>query len=476
MQPRTQLTGAEKPSVSTLLLVALLLVLGGLGYFSVTSVLSAFDAVNQYDDLAREAKEAQSEVLRQTGLITSYVLYSKEQDFADLEVSSRRFTMMVEHLIKTVPLETTRDELRAISSEHQTYLSIIKDIKAHQQSGNRSEAIRLLESEGIPVANHMTQATEQMLDGLQGNTRERYIVAVANATRIQVLYLIGSLITVITGFMLEITNAAGYTLSSHIPASRAARIVFGGRKPESPKRTIGGDSGEPPASSSDLEAALPDTECLPHAATPVDQTATTVDETATAADRERQDRRPPERLVSPSWAEQKLLKQVTEVMDRHGIPRYIWLPILRRESGLNPTAWNQVGKDSRGLFQINIRNHPKLAGLNLFDPLINAETAAREFLVPAWARARNLTDPADQVEYVWHHGWHPHWPTAIALGAVAALRRDATAIAAGEPVPQTDAEEAPPTSTWNAAGALNRSRNGAGFPWLSALFASHTKE
>ena len=51
--------------------------------------------------------------------------------------------------------------------------------------------------------------------------------------------------------------------------------------------------------------------------------------------------------------------------------------IALAESGGNTGAHNPRGEDSRGLWQINVRAHPNLAGVNLNDPLENARAAFR---------------------------------------------------------------------------------------------------
>lgn len=70
------------------------------------------------------------------------------------------------------------------------------------------------------------------------------------------------------------------------------------------------------------------------------------------------------------------------------------LEILFAESQGDPQAHNTAGEDSRGLFQINVRAHPDLASLDLYDPEINVREAAR-----LWSSS----------------GWQP-WSTAVPLG------------------------------------------------------------
>lgn len=41
------------------------------------------------------------------------------------------------------------------------------------------------------------------------------------------------------------------------------------------------------------------------------------------------------------------------------------------ESRLKPGAHNPRGEDSRGLFQVNVRAHPQMAEMNLYDPRVN---------------------------------------------------------------------------------------------------------
>jgi len=70
--------------------------------------------------------------------------------------------------------------------------------------------------------------------------------------------------------------------------------------------------------------------------------------------------------------------------------------IAQCESGWWTGAWNYVGEDSRGLFQLNVEAHPELQEWDLFDPQINAYWA-----YDLWKR----------------EGWHP-WSCAHTLGIV----------------------------------------------------------
>lgn len=60
------------------------------------------------------------------------------------------------------------------------------------------------------------------------------------------------------------------------------------------------------------------------------------------------------------------------------------LEVARCESGLNTGAWAQVGEDSRGLWQLNLRAHPQWAPWNLFDPQINAYFAYHLWAIAGW--------------------------------------------------------------------------------------------
>jgi hypothetical protein len=69
------------------------------------------------------------------------------------------------------------------------------------------------------------------------------------------------------------------------------------------------------------------------------------------------------------------------------------------ESGWRTDAWNTVGEDSRGLWQINVGPgaHPELSLWNLWDPMLNAYYAAQIYDASGWAAwlnsARRLNLP-----------------------------------------------------------------------------------
>lgn len=131
-------------------------------------------------------------------------------------------------------------------------------------------------------------------------------------------------------------------------------------------------------------------------------------------------------------------RQVKSIMDRYGIPEYVWYPICIKESGGNPKAWNRAGEDSRGLFQINLNAHPEYTDLNLFDPQVNTEIAARDFLLNSYqnGRAKGLVGE-DLTAYVWRYGIRPKW-TAEKEQSIKQLTREFLArkkIPVGETIP-----------------------------------------
>lgn len=93
---------------------------------------------------------------------------------------------------------------------------------------------------------------------------------------------------------------------------------------------------------------------------------------------------------------------VRQVMNKYGIPDYIWYPIARAESGFNPFAINPDGELSKGIFQINVKAHPEYADMDLYDPEVNADLAARRFIAPAYEYAKQQTsDPLQQALIVY---------------------------------------------------------------------------
>jgi hypothetical protein len=130
---------------------------------------------------------------------------------------------------------------------------------------------------------------------------------------------------------------------------------------------------------------------------------------------------------------QDVYEKVKAVMQKYGIPYYIWKPIARAESGMNPNALNDSGKEySVGIFQINRNAHPQYNVNDLLDPTINAKIAARDFLLPAFNYAKTiapndpwrqslivysgLKDPLGENElkgYIPSGGIRPKWTPAL---------------------------------------------------------------
>lgn len=113
------------------------------------------------------------------------------------------------------------------------------------------------------------------------------------------------------------------------------------------------------------------------------------------------------------------------------IPRYVWEPIARQESGLNPSALAVTPSEySVGLFQINLAAHPELARYDLTNPIVNAQIARTQFIGPAWSQAKaTFTDPGAQAAYVWRYGIKPNWAQVQARGADRELMSDANSLA-----------------------------------------------
>lgn len=115
--------------------------------------------------------------------------------------------------------------------------------------------------------------------------------------------------------------------------------------------------------------------------------------------------------VSRTWkTPSDVYSEIKSVMDKYGIPEHVWVPIAKLESGLDPYARNVTPyEDSRGIFQINVKSNPQFAGLDLYNPLVNAEIAAKYFLLPAYEKVKDIPNPGFQAQYVWQYGIRPEW-------------------------------------------------------------------
>lgn len=84
--------------------------------------------------------------------------------------------------------------------------------------------------------------------------------------------------------------------------------------------------------------------------------------------------------------------QIKSVMDKYGIPEKIWLPIAVAESSLNKDSTAITPTEfSKGIFQINVKAHPQYSYYDLYDPTVNAEIAAKDFILPAYNYAKSVT-------------------------------------------------------------------------------------
>lgn len=87
------------------------------------------------------------------------------------------------------------------------------------------------------------------------------------------------------------------------------------------------------------------------------------------------------------------LVKVKAVFDKYGVPEKIWQPIMQTESSGNPFSTAVTSTEySKGLFQINVKAHPQYATTDLYNPVTNAEIAAKTFIAPAYNYAKTVTD------------------------------------------------------------------------------------
>jgi hypothetical protein len=111
-------------------------------------------------------------------------------------------------------------------------------------------------------------------------------------------------------------------------------------------------------------------------------------------------------------------------MDDYDIPEYIWKPIMLTESNGNPyTSVANANEVSKGLFQINVKAHPQYADLDLFDPVVNAGIAARNFILPAYLQAKRITSDKKQQALISYSGLkNPDNPSEGYLSGNAGIR------------------------------------------------------
>lgn len=103
---------------------------------------------------------------------------------------------------------------------------------------------------------------------------------------------------------------------------------------------------------------------------------------------------------------------VKGIMDKYGIPATVWKPIMEKESAGNPYARAiTTDEHSIGLFQINVVANPGYLGQDLTDPAVNAEIAARDFILPAYTKAKDMfpNDLEEQAVYTYKTGIRPYW-------------------------------------------------------------------
>ena len=124
-----------------------------------------------------------------------------------------------------------------------------------------------------------------------------------------------------------------------------------------------------------------------------------------------------------------VFEKVKAVMDRYGVPEFVWYPIALAESGLNALAQGDNGA-SIGVFQLN-RMGGQGTGYTveqLSDPTTNAEIAAQT-IAPAY-RALQGTVPVNQLAAeVARRSGHPGGSLSAPLSAANSLVQRIQALA-----------------------------------------------
>jgi len=127
---------------------------------------------------------------------------------------------------------------------------------------------------------------------------------------------------------------------------------------------------------------------------------------------------------------------VKGVMDKYNIPVEIWMPIMLKESSGNPAARAITADEhSIGLFQINVVANPGYIGQDLTDPAVNAEIAARDFILPAYQKAQELypDNLESQAVYTYKYGIRPQWTESVESVFRGYFQDVAQAVAGGGP-------------------------------------------
>ena len=87
------------------------------------------------------------------------------------------------------------------------------------------------------------------------------------------------------------------------------------------------------------------------------------------------------------------------------------------ESRLRPGARNPVGEDSRGLFQVNLRAHPKLSDVDLYNPKVNTAAILQMILKDKRVLDGLLSGCASVAQLTWDICYHVERPRNRAVKA-----------------------------------------------------------
>lgn len=122
----------------------------------------------------------------------------------------------------------------------------------------------------------------------------------------------------------------------------------------------------------------------------------------------------------------RVVERVAPMLGDPGVAMgLVWALVVNAhtESRLRPGAHNPKGEDSRGLFQVNVRAHPHLAQVNLYDPQTNAAVFVRMCLQDKRIRTKLASGQASIAELTHDICLHVERPRHRALSAKKRARK-----------------------------------------------------
>ena len=195
---------------SFMVMIALLVVIGGVAFFSLKGLKEDADNINfsaEYDDAIMSTIIT---VVSQQDAITDYSLTHDAEVLGEITEFTEQFRENMERLESMAQTSKERGLLGKLDSAHENFVAVGKEMSDAYVSGDRDEGQRLMEvfDGAVTGVQKITEDIEELAEAIAD---ENLAAADAGARRANTIVIIVTIISIIVGLVLSITISRSIT-------------------------------------------------------------------------------------------------------------------------------------------------------------------------------------------------------------------------------------------------------------------------